>query len=174
MPEDDAPPVDEEILVEAAREYVCQLLGHMGIEPAEIEVLRQEGVPVINAICGDDDRIAIGRLGKTLESIQLLLGQALRRRFGQPSPIIVDISGYRHRHRLNLISLARRSADRAQETGTPVQQGPFTAYERQIIHATIREHPKVLTESLGDGDLKQIVFKLRHPVIEATDSRESG
>lgn len=171
MPETGEGKVGEAMVEDAAR-FVHGLLRHMGLDPV-IEILHHDGLPVVNAVCGADDSVAIGRQGKTLESIQLLLGQVLRRRFGQASLVSVDVAGYRERRRLNLISLARRSAERVQETGLTLAEGPFSAYERHIIHAVLRDHPKVATESQGDGEQKMVAFRLRHPVIEAADARET-
>jgi spoIIIJ-associated protein len=162
-------PVGEAFLSRAgeARAILRRLLEGMRAE-GEIDMWCQDGKIVLSVSTGDDANHLIGRKGRTLEAIQLVTNRILRKfAAGEGPPILVDVAGYRERRLRNLTVLAERSANQVRETGSPVTAGPFNAYERHLLHSVLREDPGVLTESLGDGDLKKIVFRVR-PSDEAS------
>jgi spoIIIJ-associated protein len=52
-------------------------------------------------------------------------------------------------------------ADKAVETNRPVTLEPMPAYERRIIHLTLRDHPHVTTQSTGQGDSRKVMILLK-------------
>ncbi len=79
--------------------------------------------------------------------------------FGSRVPVMVDTSGYRERRVRHLTDLAHRSANKVRDAGCQILIGPFNAYERHIIHSAVQDDAQVTTKSLGEGDLKKILFK---------------
>ncbi len=144
------------------REILQTILEGMGVE-ATIETSERDDRLILNALCGPDDSMVIGRRGKTLDAIQLIVNRIAGRRLELDKRILVDVSGYRERRRCNLIDMATRSVERVQETGLQVLAGPYNAYERHIIHSTVQDDPQVTTVSQGDGDQKKVAFKLAGP-----------
>ncbi len=145
---------------EEAQKILKRILDGMGVS-ATIESFHRDDRLVLNAICAPDDSMVIGRRGKTLEAIQLIVNRIVNRKSTVKKPILVDVGGYKERRQRNLIDLARRSAKRVQETGYQVIVGPYNAYERHVIHTSLKEDSPVATESIGEGDLKKIIFKIR-------------
>jgi spoIIIJ-associated protein len=47
-------------------------------------------------------------------------------------------------------------ADKAIKRGQPVTLEPMPAYERRIIHMTIRQMDGARTESTGEGDRRRV------------------
>jgi spoIIIJ-associated protein len=52
--------------------------------------------------------------------------------------------------------LAERVADQVKETGRTMVLEPMPAYERRIIHLTLRDDDEVYTESTGEGDGRKV------------------
>jgi spoIIIJ-associated protein len=70
--------------------------------------------------------------------------------------VVLDIDDYRKRRGDNIAQMAIRLGDKAKRTGHSQTVGPFNAYDRRIIHLTLKEDPSLNTESLGEGELKKV------------------
>jgi len=161
-----APATPDEIRM--ARETLTTLLEHMHIR-AELEVhpaapeddqdLRAEsGPPLIFNIKGDDLGVLIGRRGETLRDLQYLLRLIVGRQAGRNLNLVVDVEGYKARREQALRQLALRLAERAVATRKTVALEPMPASERRIVHLTLRNHPSVSTQSVGQGDDRKVTI----------------
>jgi spoIIIJ-associated protein len=81
-----------------------------------------------------------------------MVGHRIRRR----ANFVIDIEGYRERRQQALARLAERMGQKAVDRDAPVTLEPMPAYERRIIHMTLREDPRVRTESTGEGDRRRV------------------
>ena len=73
-------------------------------------------------------------------------------------PIVVDIEGYKSRRRKKIEDMARSSAARAKERGGKVTLSPMNAYERRIVHLTLRDDDGVVTHSEGEDPERRVVI----------------
>jgi spoIIIJ-associated protein len=145
--------------VEIAKQLMIGLLDRMDIQ-AEVEGSMNEGSLVLE-IKGDKDGILIGKHGRTLEAIQLLINRMVTQKLKEPVRVVVDIDHYRTRRADALTAMATRIGERVRLTGKAVTIGPFNAQERRIIHMALKDDPAVTTESLGEGAIKKIIIALR-------------
>lgn len=147
---------------EAARQVLDELMQKMGI-PSGVEVqlvpeLSDEGEPatlVLN-LTGDDLGILIGRRGETLGALQYLLRLMVSHRTKHWSNLVVDVEGYRVRRLHALGSLAKRVADDVAKTGRSQAMEPMPPDERRLVHMALRNHPKVTTQSVGEGERRKV------------------
>ncbi len=107
-------------------------------------------------IKGDQEGILIGKYGRTLESLQLLINRMVNKQLKNSMRVIIDIDDYRKRRSDSMAKMAQRLGEKAKKTGRSLTVGPFNAYDRRIVHLTLKEDPSLKTESLGEGDLKKI------------------
>ena len=114
--------------------------------------------PLVINIEGDDLGILIGRRAETLSAIQYLTRLMVNHKTHRWINLVVDVEGYKARREDQLVKLAERMADRAATTGKPVPLEAMPARERRIIHITLREHPKVFTESAGEGENRKVTI----------------
>lgn len=104
----------------------------------------------------DELGVLIGRRGETLAALQYVVNTIVARG-QQKAPVFgIDIEGYKRRREQMLVDLAREIAQEVRETGDVITLEPMPAYERRIIHLTLREEPGVKTESVGSGDQRQV------------------
>jgi len=142
--------------VEVAKELTIGLLDRMG---AKVEVegfLKEEALYL--EIKGDQEGILIGRHGRTLESLQILINRMVNKRLAKPLRLVLDIDDYRKRRADTLTKMAVRMGEKAKSKGHPLSIGPFDARDRRLIHIALKEDPSLRTESLGEGDLKKITI----------------
>lgn len=146
---------------ETGREVLEELLSLMNLD-AKVEdgkPLPGEKMAVKFNVVGDDLGILIGRRGSTLYSLQFIAYLIVSHRLRTHVPINVDVEGYKDRRYESLNSLAARMAESVMATGKPVAMEPMPANERRIIHLALRDHPGVITQSLGFGDERKVTIR---------------
>jgi spoIIIJ-associated protein len=156
-------------LLNTARDMVATLIDKMGILAAvevtdrggELDSATGEVSPVVLNIVGDDLGMLIGRRGDTLRDLQFVVRLLVSRKLGVWPNLVLDVEGYKARRVESLRALAQRMADQARETGRPVILEPMPAYERRIIHLTLRDDPDVYTESTGTDEHRKVQILLK-------------
>jgi len=144
----------EELLVKL--EVAASVVAETG--PAAEE---GEAAPITLEIEGDDLGILIGRRGQTLASLQYIVRLIVGNRTQAWLPITVDVEGYKQRRYERLQALAWRLAEQVKTRGTPFTLEPMMAYERRIIHLALVDYPDVTTESIGEGESRRVVIRLK-------------
>jgi spoIIIJ-associated protein len=170
-PREEAPPATPEAdadrgptVEQIAERYLSGLLKHMGIE-AEITTriamdLVEEGEepPLALNITGKDLGILIGRRSETLQALQYMVRLMVSKEMTSWQPIVVDVESYRVRRRRSLHRMAEKMAERAISTGKRVVLEAMPAYERRIIHVSLKDHPAVITKSIGSDDNRKVTI----------------
>lgn len=153
---------DEEMdkIADLAVEYLKSILSLFGENNSSIDEYDGENGELILDVNGGDLAVLIGRHGRTLDALQMVLTSLLSSRINFYYPVVVDIESYKSRRRKKLEDMARSSATRAKQRGGKVTLSPMNAYERRIIHLTLRGDEGVTTHSEG-------VEPDRHVVITA-------
>jgi spoIIIJ-associated protein len=151
-----------------AREVLHELLNLMGVQ-ATVRIRQDEDMPTgedappfVLDILGHDLGILIGRRGKTLHALQFTTRLIVSREVGQWVHLVVDVEKYKVRREKSLRQLANRLAERVVLTQQPVALEPMPPHERRIIHVTLRDHPIVETESVGQGDRRKVTIIPKH------------
>jgi len=140
--------------IEIAKELTKGLLERMGVQ-AEVEGFLKEGNLYLE-ITGDQRGILIGRHGRTLESLQMLVNRMVNKRLKNAMRVILDVDDYRKRRADSMAEMALRLGDEAKRTGHSQVAGLLNAFDRRIIHITLKEDPFLKTESIGEGELKRV------------------
>ncbi len=143
-----------------AKEILETLLKQMGIR-SRVEILpaaESEGPDafVLN-IVGDDLGILIGRRGETLRDLEYVARLMLAPKH-KSAKVVVDVEGYRVRRERVLRELAKRMAERVEASRQPITLEAMPAYERRIVHITLRDHPAVTTNSIGEGEHRRVMI----------------
>ncbi|GAA0513722.1 protein jag [Deinococcus depolymerans] len=114
-------------------------------------------------ITGENAAKLAGRDGRTLGAIEVLAYTVLAKQEGRGNlRVRVDIGGYRKRQAEALSRLAERLAVQVAKSGEPHELQPMPASERRVIHIALKEHPDVMSESIGEGNARRLIIKPRH------------
>lgn len=115
---------------------------------------------------GGDAAILIGKRGQTLEAIQTLVEKIVNKHSAGNGKIrvMVDVEGYLQARQENLEKLAVKLAAKSKRIGKPIVLSQMSAYERRVIHLSLKDHPGVRTKSRGEGYLRQLVIFPQKPV----------
>jgi spoIIIJ-associated protein len=140
--------------IEIAKQLTIGLLERMGVK-TEVEGFLKEGNLYLE-IKGDQEGILIGKHGRTLESLQMLINRMVNKQLKSSMRVLIDIDDYRKRRVDRMAKMAQRLGEKAKRTGHSLTVGPLNAHDRRIIHITLKEDPSLKTESLGEGELKKV------------------
>lgn len=155
---------DQQQILETGEKYLSGLLERMGIEAsvtmrlATDLVEADEEPPLVLDITGNDLGILIGRRSETLRALQYMVRLMVSKEMHSWQPIVVDVESYRVRRRRSLRQMAQKMAERATATGKRVVLEAMPAYERRIIHLTLKDHPAVYTKSIGSDDSRKVTI----------------
>ena len=144
----------------AGKEILEQLVELMGYK-ANVETT--SGVSARITVYGADDEekealgALIGRKGERLSALQHLLNLMLSRKMGTWTRVLVDVEDYRGRRERQLVEVAKRAAERVEETGQMLQLEPMSALERRWIHIALRDVDGVSTQSIGEEPMRRVV-----------------
>lgn len=134
--------------------FVETLLEKMGY-PSTVKVNYRDNAKLGLEIVSDDSAIIIGRKGKNLDAIQLLVN-VYGGQLNMGTKIVVDSENYRLRHEENLVKLAFRSAEQVKRSGRSRLLEPMNPFERRLVHTALNTMEGVTTKSEGEGLYKQV------------------
>jgi len=124
---------------------------------AKIEIIEKSNKTIFNVV-GGNSALLIGKRGKTLEAIQLVVEKVINKQNEKRCRTVVDIEGYKDKRISYLKSLANRLAEKCKRFGKPMSLGEMNAHDRRIIHITLKSDKGVSTRSKGEGVLRKIVI----------------
>lgn len=134
-----------------------ELLTHLGISATITEYPEEDQVML--DIKTDDSSRLIGRSGQTLAELQFLLNRLVFKNDSKVPRIILDVGGYRRQIRELLTKRANDAAEKVRRWGDIVEMEPMNAYDRRIVHQTLKDDPDVETHSVEvDGSDKKVVL----------------
>ena len=109
-------------------------------------------------ISGGDLAVLIGRHGRTLDALQMVVSSFMSNRMHFHYPLMVDVEGYKTRRKEKLESLARSAAARVKRQHAAVKLSPMNAYERRIVHLALLDDVDVTTHSEGEDPDRRVVI----------------
>jgi len=154
----------EKSQAEIARGVLLELLSLMGMAKVQVDVRQAEPAPgekeppLVLDVSGANVDALIGRRGKTMAALQHITRLIVGREASGWVHLIIDVDGFKARREKSLSRLAKRMAEQAMKTNRTVMLEPMPPHERRIIHLTLRNHPDVITESVGDRDRRKVTI----------------
>lgn len=149
--------IKQEIL-DYCKEFIKDVVSKMGVEINLEAKIREDSIN-INMI-SDNNSILIGRDGRTLDSLQLLLRSSLQNKTGYKINTILDVGSYKEQKSSNLEYRIKKLVLEVKRTGMEIKLDPMNSYERRIVHSVCNELGGIITESIGEEPYRYIVIKL--------------
>lgn len=138
-----------------------ETLTFFGAENSQIDEYEGGRGELIFDVINPELAILIGRHGKTLEALQLMVATIVNKKLGFKFPIVIDIESYKNRRQRKLEEIALNAVNRAIKQKRTVKLHPMSSHDRRIIHLTLRGHKKVSTHSEGVEPERRVVINLR-------------
>lgn len=142
------------------KDTISNITKQMNVE-ANLEVRRREN-NISVTIFSDNNSILIGKNGKNIAALQLLIRQMVNSKLNNNLSIILDVGNYKEKRAKNIEFLAKRLAREAYKTKTEVTMDSMNSYERRIVHEILSNDKYVYTESIGEEPNRKVVIKLKN------------
>lgn len=134
--------------------YLQQFFDDVDI-PISIEVLidRDQYKIFLNA---DNNAIIIGKMGRTLQSLNQVVQAAVSTEFKKRYAVLVDINNYKNDRYQKLKIVAQRTALSVQRSRVTAVLDPMPNDERKLIHQELTNYQHIRTESEGVGEQRHL------------------
>lgn len=142
---------------DAAKEYLENILKHMGLLTVDINVNENESGAELS-LCGDDIGFIIGHHGETLDALQYLAGLVANHIDNEYYRITLDIGNYRQKRKETLEILGKKIASKVVRTGRNSSLEPMNPYERRIIHTVVQTVEGAKSWSEGENLNRHVVI----------------
>lgn len=141
--------------------YIKEFFTEVG-KLSNIEITTQVNIEDdyfnINLVSSNNS-ILIGKDGKTLNALQIVLRQMFRNQINLPAKINLDVSNYRLDKLKKVDKQIEKIIKEVISTKMDIYLDPMNSYERRYIHNLVNSHNFVTTESVGEGTERRIVIK---------------
>ena len=146
-------------IISFIKETITEITKKMNVE-ANLEVRRREN-NISVTIFSDNNSILIGKNGKNVAALQLLIRQMVNSKLKDMIGITLDVGNYKEKRVKSIEFLAKKLAREAYKTKTEVTMDSMNSYERRIVHAVLSDDKYVYTESIGEEPNRKVVIKLK-------------
>lgn len=141
------------------KDTLNQITDLMGSK-SNLEVRRRDN-NISVTIFSENNSILIGKNGKNVAALQLIIRQMVNSKLKEPLSIIIDVGNYKEKRARSIEYLAKKLAREAYKTKTEVTMDSMNSYERRIVHETLADDKYVYTESIGEEPNRKVVIKLK-------------
>lgn len=151
---------DEEVdtIADVAVGFLRGILALFGEEDASIDEYEGDDGELILDVTGGDLAVLIGRHGRTLDALQMVVSSLMSSTLRFHYPVVVDVEGYKNRRKEKLRGIALSAASRAKRQHSKVSLPPMNAYERRLIHLALVDDSEVTTHSEGEDPSRHVVI----------------
>ena len=149
--------IEKREVIKHIKDYLIKVLKDMGFV-VNIEVKNKEEVPKY-IIFSDNDALLIGKNGKNLKALSILVSQHLNNELGKNYKFTIDINEYKEKREKTLERLAKRIGKEVRTTKVEAKLDSMNSYERRIIHNALSNFKGVYTESEGEEPNRCVVIK---------------
>ena len=144
-------------LITYIKDYIQKIATLMNIEINTEVKKRDTNLHFI--MHSNQNNILIGKNGRTIDALQLLIKQSLYNLTDIYINFTLDVGSYKQNQIEKLKLLAKNVSQTVIRTKTPAKLEYMNSYERRIIHSFLNEDKKVYTESHGEEPNRYIVIK---------------
>lgn len=151
--------VSKKDIINFIKEFIENLSKNMGIT-INSEVRENEGIYNVLLVT-DNNPIIIGKDGRTIDAIQLLIRQALTTQVGKNIKVIIDASDYRNNKQRNFEREIKKIAKEVLKTRVEAKLDPMNSYNRRIVHSLLADYENIETESFGETPNRYVVIRYK-------------
>jgi len=157
--------IKKEDVINYIKKYINEFANKFGVK-INSEVRESDGIINVMLVT-ENNALLIGKDGKNIDAIQILLRQAVCNQTNQNIKVLVDISGYKNKKNKNLEFEIKKICKEVLNTKVEVKLDPMNSYQRRIVHTVVSEFPNLKSESIGEAPNRYTVisYKEWHFVI---------
>ena len=151
--------VKKEDIANYIKEFFDNIAALMNLEiKTNVEI--EEDIFKVS-IDSTDNCILIGKDGRILKALQIILKQAIVKTCDFNIKVNLDIGNYKEKKLKHLEVLTRRLANEVIKTKVDVKMDSMNSYERRYVHNIIGEYTMLTTKSEGEEPNRYVVIKYK-------------
>lgn len=144
-------------VIDFVKETINEITKLMGIN-INLEIRKRDD-SISFKIFSDNNSILIGKNGRTITSLQILIKQMLYNVLEEKVSIILDVENYKEKRMKSIEYLAKNTAREVESTKIESKLDSMNSYERRIVHEALSSFKNVYTESVGEEPNRCVVIK---------------
>lgn len=151
--------IKKEDVINYIKKYINEFANKFGVK-INSEVRETDGIINVMLVT-ENNALLIGKDGKNIDAIQILLRQAVCNQTNQNIKVLVDISGYKNKKNKNLEFEIKKICKEVLNTKVEVKLDPMNSYQRRIVHTVVSEFPNLKSESIGEAPNRYTVISYK-------------
>lgn len=137
--------------------YLKEIVNNLGLNVMIASNFKNN---IINInMSSDNNQILIGKNGKTLKALEILLKQKVFEEYKKYISLNLDVEDYKEKRIKSLERLAIKIAREVRNTKVEVKLDNMNSYERRIIHNKLTDFKGVKTISEGEEPERHVIIK---------------
>ena len=144
-------------IVDYLKETLTTIIKLMNLNPT-FEVKRRDNSINIK-IYSDNNSILIGKNGRSIQALQLLIRQMLANKITTEVLVNLDVENYKEKKLKSIEFLAKKIAREVSKTKVETKMDSMNSYERRVVHNLLANNKYVYTESIGEEPNRCVVIK---------------
>ena len=139
------------------KEYLEKVAKEMGID-LKLEVNEYEDIFTVKMF-SNKNPILIGKEGRTLTSLQLLIRQSLSNQTGFNIKVNLDASNYKARKERFFEKDIKNIINDVITNKDEIKLDPMNSYNRRLVHSVATDYYNIETESFGEEPERYVVIR---------------
>ena len=144
-------------VINYVKETLTTIINLMNLKPT-FEVKRRDNSINIK-IYSDNNSILIGKNGRSIQALQLLIRQMLANKLTNEVLVNLDVENYKEKKLKSIEFLAKKIAREVSKTKVETKMDSMNSYERRVVHNLLANNKYVYTESIGEEPNRCVVIK---------------
>lgn len=149
--------IKKDDIKEFIKSYLTKITTDMGLE-VKFEINEDEEVFSVKMF-SNNNPLLIGKDGRTLTSLQILIRQAISNQIKFNIKINLDASNYKIKKEKYFEKDIKNIINEVIKTKDEMKLDPMNSYKRRIIHSIASEYYNIETESFGEEPERYVVIR---------------
>jgi len=138
-------------------EYIKSLSEKMNLQ-IKSEITEEDGIYSVKMV-SKNNPILIGKDGKNLKAIQLLIRQSLKNLTNMNIKVNLDASNYKQKKEKYFERDIKQILNEVIKTKDEIKLDPMNSYQRRLVHSIASDYYNLETESIGEEPERCVVIK---------------
>jgi len=151
--------ITEDEIIFSIKKFISDLATNMNLEINSEIKIQDDSINVI--LVSENNNILIGKDGKTLNALQLILRQTFNELSKFNLKISLDIGNYKAKKIKNLQWEIKNICKEVLNTKVDVKLDPMNSYERRIVHSIVSEYENLSSISEGVEPTRYTIIKYK-------------
>lgn len=149
--------IKKQDIVNYIKEYIKEIDKSFNIE-IKSEVNEKDGI-IKAVLVSNNNPILIGKDGKNIEALQVLIRNSIRNQIGLDIKVNLDASNYKKKKEENFEREIKKILKEVQKTHMETKLDPMNSYNRRLVHNLASKFKNIKTESVGEEPNRYTIIK---------------